>query len=69
MSVSTQELICTKTPPGTAQALAGISGLDELPSCGNKSGGNKDVEDFYNRFGWKDRLPSMKHMRVAGGTQ
>jgi ubiquinone/menaquinone biosynthesis C-methylase UbiE len=52
MSVFTQELISTKgrpkSPPGRAKALTGISGLDELPS-----GGNKDVEDFYNRFGWK----------------
>jgi|GEM_PF-2450277 ubiquinone/menaquinone biosynthesis C-methylase UbiE len=47
MSASTQELISTKgrrkAPPGTAKALTDVSG----------PGGNKDVEDFYNRFGWR----------------
>jgi len=52
MSVSTQELVSTEgrpqAPHGTAKAFARISGLDEPAS-----GGNKDVEDFYNRFGWR----------------
>jgi hypothetical protein len=52
MFVSKQELVFPKGRPKApleiAKALTGLSGLDELTS-----GGNKDVEDFYNRFGWK----------------
>jgi ubiquinone/menaquinone biosynthesis C-methylase UbiE len=52
MPASTQGLATTKgrpkAPPLLAKELAGMWGVDELTSRGNK-----DVEDFYNRFGWR----------------